>query len=214
MGAISNQWSFLKGYFGAPTCVGAVAPSSRALAEALSRPYRECATPAKVLEVGAGTGPVTSYLASHLGERDELHVCEIRPDFATILERTVLTEDRFGSAIEQERVQLYQMPIQELERENYYDFVISGLPLTAFSLRDIKDVLGVIRKSLKPGGVLSYFEYVAIRKAVSRLTPGAHGKKRRVISAYLSRNIRRHQFARETVLQNIPPAHARHLRFD
>jgi len=214
MGAISNQWRFLKGYLHAPTCVGAVAPSSRALAEALSRPYRECASPARVLEVGAGTGPVTSYLASQLGDQDELHVCEIRPDFAHILEQTVLTEDRFGAAIGQKRVRLYQMPIQELDRENYYDFVISGLPLTAFSLRDIKDVLRVIRKSLKSGGVLSYFEYVALRKAVSRLTPGVHGKKRRVISAYLSRNIRRYQFAKETVLQNMPPAHARHLRFD
>jgi hypothetical protein len=36
----------------------------------------------------------------------------------------------------------------------------------------------------------------------------------RAVSRYLTTNIRAHQFDRRTVIQNLPPAHVRHLRFD
>ncbi len=204
---------FLKGYLLSPAQVGAIGPSSRALAVALCEPYQRFSGPARVLEVGAGTGAVTRRLGSLLGEKDELDICEIDPDFADILEHDVLRHADFAPGVAAGRVRLLRSPVQKLTYENRYDFVISGLPLTSFELSDLQEVFGVIRRCLKPGGVFSYFEYLALRKTSRLFSFGSRRARIRSVSAYLGRNIRDHQFDRKTVLQNLPPAHARHLRF-
>jgi len=104
--------------------------------------------------------------------------------------------------------------IQDLSSDKKYDFVMSGLPLTAFELRDVEDVFDVIRRCLKPGGVFSYFEYVGLRRTSRALSLGKKRARVRAVSRYLSSTIQNHEFARDTVLVNLPPAHARHLRFE
>lgn len=211
---LGQRWRFARQYLREPNVVGALAPSSSALALALCEPFRRRTRPARVLEVGAGTGAITRHIGPLLGDHDELDVCEIQPSFADILEREVLAHDSFASARAQGRLRVLCKPVQELTQNNHYDFVISGLPLTAFAFEDLQAVLATIRRSLRPGGVFSYFEYVALRRASRLLSFG--GKRRRIqrVSAYLSEHIREHQFDREIVLRNFPPAHARHLRFE
>ncbi len=211
---LHHRLRFLTGYFRDPHIVGALSPSSSALAAALCEPFKRFGQPATVLEIGAGTGAVTRHLGPLLGEKDELDICELHPDFADILEREVLAQPEFAPGVEAGRVRLLRRPVQDLTCENRYDFIISGLPLTAFKLRDVRDVFKVIRRGLKPGGVLSYFEYVGLRRTSRLLSLGRRRARIQWVSAYLSRNIRDHQFDRTIVLQNIPPAHARHLRFE
>lgn len=212
--SLLKRWQFLKGYLRAPHTVGAIAPSSRALASALCEPFRRHRGPARLLEIGAGTGPITRYLGSILGERDELDICEIKPEFVEILKRDVLSHGNFASALATRRVRLYGTAVQQLARENTYDFIISGLPFSAFGLHDVREVFDVVRRSLKPGGVFSYFEYVGMRKVSRVLAVGKERERIRKVSAFLSSNIHEHQFARRTVLRNLPPARARYLRFD
>jgi phospholipid N-methyltransferase len=149
-----------------------------------------------------------------LGPDDELDICEIQPDFAGILERDVLTNRDFAPLVASGRVRLFQSPVQDLPYEDRYDFVISGLPLTAFELPLVEEVFAVIRRAIKPGGVLSYFEYVGLRRLSVALSLGSKRSRIRKVSDYLSDNIRTHQFDRRTVFRNLPPAHARHLRFE
>ena len=205
---------FFKKYLTEPTVVGAVAPSSPSLARALCDPFRRCTRPARVLEVGAGTGAITRHLGSLLGERDELDICEIHDDFADMLETRILTTAPFRPAVDEGRVRLLRGAVQDIARENHYDFVISGLPLTAFAYGDVRAVFATIRRSLKPGGILSYFEYVALRRMSRILSMGADRTRVRRVSAYLTRQIRRFQVDRRTVVANFPPAYARHLCFE
>ena len=211
---LQHQWRFLRGYLRDPQRVGAVAPSSPTLASALCEPYRCSARPVSVLEVGAGTGAVTRHLGTLLHDSDRLDVCEIRHDFADVLKHEVLGNPDFAGAVASGRVRLLRLPIQQLPGSSLYDFVISGLPLTAFGIRDVREVLGVIRRCLKPGGVFSYFEYVGMRRAFRTLALGKGRRRIRLVSAYLSRKIAAHEFSRRTVLRNFPPAYARHWRFD
>lgn len=197
-----------------PSTVGAVAPSSRALAAAISEPFRRCNRRCDVLEVGAGTGPVTRYLGTILKPGDTLDVCEIQDDFAEILERDVLSGAEFAQPRAEGRVRVLRHAIQELSPDKRYDFVISGLPLTAFELCDVEQVFDVIRGCLKPGGVFSYFEYIGLRRTSRAFSLGRKRARVRAVSRYLSSTIREFEFARHTVLGNIPPAHARHLRFE
>lgn len=211
---LGHRWRFLSRYLRDPNAIGSIAPSSRALAEALSEPFRNSTGPASVLEVGAGTGAVTRYLGTILREGDTLDICEINHDFADLLERDVLSNANFAPLVAQGRVRLLRLPIQELSSDKHYDFVISGLPLTAFELRDVQDVFEVIRRCLKPGGVFSYFEYLGMRRTSRTFAIGKRRARIRAVSAYLTETLRQHRFTTKTVFLNFPPASTHHLRFD
>jgi len=212
--AIGHRWEFLTNYLKHPNRVGAIAPSSQSLAEAIVQPYRTHGKPSTVLEIGAGTGPVTRMISTFFGPEDCLDVCEISDELSDILERDVLTAPNLARGVREGRVKLLRLPAQKIEAERHYDFIICGLPLTAFELQDVKDVFAFIRRALRPGGVMSYFEYIGFRRTTRALAIGHRRDRIREVHAYLSRNIREHQFGRRSVYQNFPPAHVRYLRFD
>ncbi len=210
---LRHHWRFIRGYVRDPSVVGSVAPSSRALASALCAPYHRETRRACVLEVGAGTGAVTRHLGSILRDGDELDVCEMQPDFAEILRRDVLTRSDFAPAVSDGRVRLLQSAVQDITEENRYDFIISGLPFTSFGLGDVQSIFDVVRRSLKPGGVFSYFEYFGFRKTSSAIALGKSRARVRSVSRFLTQTIRDHQFATRIVVRNVPPALTRYLRF-
>lgn len=211
--SLEHSISFFRQYLRTPELVGAFVPSSRSLAAAVCTAYRRHNGPARVLEVGAGTGAITRYLGRILGRNDFLDICEISDELADILERDVLSGSDFAAPLQERRVRLLRMPVQRIQAEGQYDFVISGLPLTAFTVEMVNEILDVLRRALKPEGVLSYYEYVGVRRASEVLFLGQKRVRYRQVSRCLTDNIRRHQFDKQTVLRNIPPAHARHLRF-
>jgi len=211
---LTHSWRFFRRYLVEPRVVGALTPSGRALALALCEPYRNCHRPARILEVGAGTGGITRHLAAMLKRGDRLDICEIQREFADILERDILEHPQIAPAVAEGRIRVLCQPVQQIAEEKRYDFVISGLPFTAFNLEDVEEIFEVIRRCLRPGGVFSYFEYVAMRRTSALLSVGRGRDRYRSVSAFLTQRIREHQFDRRTVLQNLPPAHARHLRFD
>ncbi|RJP33676.1 MAG: methyltransferase domain-containing protein [Phycisphaerales bacterium] len=205
---------FLRQYLTSPSSVGAVWPSSQSLARALCEPYACADRPSAILEVGAGTGAVTRYLGRILRPTDQLDVCELAPAFLRVLEEEVLSDASFDRARNESRVRLIPGRVQDLPGAGRYDFVISGLPLTAFSPEDVDEVIGTVRRLIRPGGVFSYFEYVGLRRLSRWIRLGDRRRRMRRVSSRLDDMIRAHQFRRRVVLANIPPAYARHLCFD
>jgi len=214
LSALETQLRFFGTFLKEPHRVGAVAPSSSRLCAALCGPARAFKGPRYLLEVGAGTGAATRQIGKILTSDDRLDICEISDKFADILERDVLSAPGFSKHVKDGRVRLLRMPVQELPGERQYDFVLSGLPLTSFALRDVEAVFDVVRRVLKPGGVFSYFEYMWLRRTRRVLTVGPKRQQIRDVSAYLTQELRRHRFAKSQVFRNIPPAYAHHLRFD
>ena len=211
---LSQTLTFFRQYLTSPGVVGAVTPSSRYLAAALAAPFARRREPARVLEVGAGTGSVTRALARHFGPADRLDVCEIEPTLADVLESGVLRSGVLGAARREGRVRLIRGPVQEICAPDTYDFVVSSLPFNAFGRADVQQILTVIERNLKPGGVFSYFEYIGVRLVRSSFPLDLRRRRFREVSAFLKQQIKSHQVARKTVWLNIPPAHARHWRFD
>ncbi len=208
-----NALTFLKTYIASPNVTGAVAPSSRGLALALTSPLRAHQSPSRILEVGAGIGPVTRVIGDCLGPEDRLDVCEIQPELADVLESGPLSQGKLASARNEGRVRLIRAPIQEVEAVGTYDFVISGLPFTAFDLESVREIVSVIRSSMKPCGVFSYFEYIALRAIGRNLGLKSTKERLRPVSAFLDEMIADYQIKRQSVMLNIPPAYARHLVF-
>jgi phospholipid N-methyltransferase len=190
---------------------GALLPSSRFLGRALVSELRKPRGPSRILEVGPGTGSVTAQILRHLRPDDHLDAVEINAHFVTLLERRFLDEPRFRRYHDQ--VRLIHAPVEELLGDRVYDFIISGLPLNNFPTAQVRDIFRAFNRLLKPGGMLSYFEYVLIRQLK---TPFANRRERRRlyrVGRVVGQYIGAYQFRRQHVLMNVPPAIVRHLRF-
>jgi phosphatidylethanolamine/phosphatidyl-N-methylethanolamine N-methyltransferase len=190
---------------------GAILPSSRFLARALTSQLKQPRQPARILEVGPGTGSVTCAIARHLGSEDRLDAVEINEQFVHSLERRIQRDKAFNVCRDQ--VQVIHAALEDLIGDSVYDFIVSGLPLNNFSVAQVRQIFAAFNRLLKPGGTLTYYEYVLVRQIK---TPFVNRRERRrlfrvgrVIGGY----IENYQVRRERIFINVPPATVRHLRF-
>jgi len=189
---------------------GAIAPSSRFLARTLTEPLSNGKRPARVLEVGPGTGAVTQRIVRLLQPGDHFDLVELNPAFVKILRDKFRSDPAYSSAAEQAAV--HQCPLQEFTAEQPYDFIISGLPLNNFPPELVQDIFETFFRLLAPSGTLSYFEYMYFRPI--RIVVGRRPDRERlrkldsVIRPYLGR----HRIRRDWVFANLPPAWVQHLR--
>jgi phospholipid N-methyltransferase len=189
---------------------GAVLPSGLFLAQALARPLRGPRPAARILEVGPGTGAVTRAIARRMVRGDRLDAVEINATFARLLEQRVAREEAF--AAHREQVQVIHAPLEELLGESVYDFIVSGLPLNNFTPAQVRAVFAAFKRLIKPGGLLSYFEYTLVRQLKTPFVNLPERRRLRRVGRLVGRYIRNHQVRRERIFLNVPPATVRHLR--
>jgi phospholipid N-methyltransferase len=221
-----RYWTECREFFGEfrrhYSTTGSILPSSRSLARALASPVRQGRErerrerqrrePARILEVGPGTGAVTAEILRQLRPDDRLDIVEINEHFIKVLERRFETEPLFHSRRQQ--VRLMHAPLQEMAGAGVYDYLISGLPLNNFPLALVREIFHAYRRLLKPGGVLSYFEYLGIRSLKRLFVDWKQRRRLHVLGRYLQRQISAGQFREQWVFLNFPPAVARHFRFE
>jgi phosphatidylethanolamine/phosphatidyl-N-methylethanolamine N-methyltransferase len=210
-----NHWSgwleFYQEFRRSYRNTGSIVPSSRRLASALALPFRRRQGPACILEVGPGTGAVTAEILRLMQPEDRLDMVEINPQFVTILNRRFELEPLWRSRRAQS--QLINAPLQDLPGNGAYDFMVSGLPLNNFPLSLVREIFQAYRRLLKPSGVLSYFEYLAIRDLKIAFVPEKEQRRLRVLTRFLHRRISAYQISEQRVFLNVPPAVARHFCF-
>src|SRR5436309_8910636 len=83
---------------------GSLLPSSRFLAKALVTELRKTRGPARILEVGPGTGSVTAQILRHLRADDRLDAVEINGHFIELLRQRFHTEWPFWRCRDQVRL--------------------------------------------------------------------------------------------------------------
>jgi len=188
---------------------GSVLPSSRFLARALAAELRLPRPAGRILEVGPGTGSVTAQILRHLQPGDLLDVVEINAHFVNLLRRRVDRDKLFFARRDQ--LQVIQGAVESLPGEGVYDYIISGLPLNNFPVAQVREIFRVYNRLLKPGGTLSYFEYVFIRQLKTPFVNQSERRRLFSVGRVVSRYIRAHQIRRQRVFMNVPPATVRHL---
>jgi phosphatidylserine decarboxylase len=172
---------------------------------------RQRSGPARILEVGPGTGAVTVELLRQLGPEDHLDLVEVNEYFVNLLLRRFEQDNTFRA--HRWQVEIIHAPLQEVTGSAGYDYMISGLPLNNFPLSLVREIFHAYERLLKPGGVLSYFEYLWIRTLKKPFVTGRERQRLHVLTRFLARRISSSEFRRNLVFLNLPPAVARHLRF-
>ncbi|MBG79943.1 MAG: hypothetical protein CMJ39_04435 [Phycisphaerae bacterium] len=196
--------NFFREFLRSQSSVGAISPSSRFLAKAITRPARSWDQPRRWLEVWPGTGVFTRELIKALGDGDQLDVVELNPAFCEHLRNHVL--EAGGSQVE-----LHEGSITEVTLGGRYDSVVCGLPYNAFPTHVSRAILRRLISLIRPGGTLSFFEYAAIRHA-RRLVGNAQVKREMVWhERFIQRLETDMSSQRDLVLCNLPPAWAVHL---
>jgi phosphatidylethanolamine/phosphatidyl-N-methylethanolamine N-methyltransferase len=188
---------------------GAIAPSGAALARAITAPLAAAPGPRRVLEAGAGTGVFTREILRHLEAGDTLDIYEINPVFLPWLERR-----KEQARIEARGIHctVHACDLGLAPAEPRYDFIISGLPLNNFAPQRVGEILELLESRLRPGGVLSYFEYLYIRDLKRALVHDRAERARiEAVTAVVEGFLARHRHQAETVVWNLPPAVAHHV---
>ncbi|WP_399085615.1 class I SAM-dependent methyltransferase [Streptomyces sp. BBFR2] len=207
----AEGWMFLLEAARDMRTVGALTPSGRALAHALTRPVRDRAPhPTAVLEAGSGTGAVTRALIPQLPLGSRLDVVEANRRFAARLR--VLAASHPHLAGRREQVRVHQGYVESFEAGRRYDVIISGLPLTNFPPQHVDRIMARYMDLLHPGGTLTYFAYIGTRRARALLASRAEACRHAAVDEVMSDYQRRYAVGRWQVWANLPPAYVWQLR--
>ncbi|MGH3857809.1 MAG: class I SAM-dependent methyltransferase [Pseudonocardiaceae bacterium] len=145
--------AFLAAVVRSPATVGAVAPSSPHLAARLAAVVPRGGKPV-VVELGPGTGSVTTAIEHRLAGRGRHVAVEIDPVLARYLRAEHAgVEVLVGDAADLERLFTeHQVPA--------VDAVVSGLPWSLIDAGVQRAIVAATARSLRPGGCFTTFAYL------------------------------------------------------
>ena len=189
---------------------GAVLPSGRRLACALAGRVANGQLPQSVLEVGPGTGAVTGHILERLGPEDRLDLVELNERFADVLRSRLEREPAWQAVAD--RVRVLEMPVEQIDPEATYDVIVSGLPLNNFSCDLVQQIFAQFHRLSAEQARLSFFEYIAVRKAKSLFCRPSERRRLFGIERLLTREFDRWEVDRQCILGNAPPAWVHHLQ--
>jgi phospholipid N-methyltransferase len=197
--AVLHGLKFLRQSFQHGTTVGAVWPSSKGLCEAMVRPVFETPSrgPLRVLEVGAGVGPVTAELTERLMPGDHLDVVELNPAFCETLRQRFV-----GAPIPPH---IHNENILEFAPGILYHHIVSGLPLANFPVEVSEAMYKRFFSLLEPGGTLVMFHHILGRQVI-RAFGGPKDRRRARQLMELEATLEPLVVGSRAVMLNVPPA--------
>lgn len=222
MNQLTETSQFLREFVQHVHEVGALLPTSVYAADTLAAECARHSGPKRVLEVGAGTGAITVRIARLLQPGDHLVICEINPTFVQLLQARFDRDPMLRACLPQ--VTFYTGSILDwppgskatdtnrfrVPPDQKFDYIISAIPFNNCPPEFVDQVLSHYRQLLKPGGVLSYIEYIGgrTRKWIDHTDPQLNARL-----AVFKRYLGRFEYRRDVVLRNLPPAWIHFLRY-
>ncbi len=179
---------FLREAFFAPRKVGAIAPTSRRLAEHL---VETAGVPgaSKIVELGAGTGAITRAIMKSKAPAAKVFALERNPSFASVLEKEFPELRVICHCVSHLREDAYALGFERA------DAIISALPWTIFSDDMQRHALEAASELLAPSGIFTTV-------ACAGLNLAAPGRRFRKLLGGTFRDVR----ASPVIWSNLPPA--------
>ena len=185
-----TQTLFLRQFVQSPRTVGAVLPSSPALARAMLAPI-DFASARTIVEFGPGTGAFTREIARRLVPGCRYLGIELNPTFV----RRLADEFPRLAFVHGSVADLDQ--ILATERIGAIDAIVCGLPCALLPIALQESVFAAMDRALVPGGLFVTFGYPQ-----SLVLPGAWALRRRLRRGFA------HVSHTPVVWGNVPPAFA------
>lgn len=192
-----SSCTFFGLYTKKPETIGAIAPSSSYLAQTMIKNLDCNITPKRILEVGGGTGVMTSEIKKCLTPQDELIVYEIEEDLCKIL------NEKFG---DKKNIKILCKDIRTIDTKQKFDYIVSTLPLNSFPAVFVKEIFSLYFNILKEDGVLSFFEYLYLQSFRKYIGTDESIRKTKKLRSVIENTIRKYSFDEDNVLLNLPPA--------
>jgi phospholipid N-methyltransferase len=142
---------------------------------------------------------------------DRLDAVEINARFVELLEGRLQKDKVFRARRDQ--IEVVHAAVQDLVGDAVYDFIVSGLPLNNFPVALVREIFATYNRLLKPGGMLSYYEYTLVRQLKTPFVDRRERRRLFRVGRVMRGYIQDYQVRRERILMNVPPATVRHLRF-
>lgn len=179
--------TFFREFTRSPGKVGSIAPSSKFLADELIE-AADIQPGHVVVELGAGTGPVTRRLSAVINGNPFLAI-EPNPEMARWVREQVPEAEVVEGFAQDLPMLLQQWGYPKADR------IISSLPFAGWQEAMQDEVMDAVLQSLKPDGRMVTFTYLH-----SQVLPGALRFKRKLHSAFAQ--VRKSK----PILANVPPA--------
>jgi phosphatidylethanolamine/phosphatidyl-N-methylethanolamine N-methyltransferase len=154
---------------------GAVCSTSKWAAKAMTNPMRKSRKPARILELGPGTGSVTVKILEEMIEGDELVICEINPNFMSALKERLSDNPHFQK--HKSRIQFFQCPAQDLPAGTPYDFIVCSLPFLNFDKKTVTEIFAKLKEVSHRDSLMTYYQYIGLRQ-LSKIVAAPDRKKR------------------------------------
>lgn len=189
---------------------GACLPTSRWAAQALIAPLTEPnRSPKRILELGPGTGSVTVPIVLQLREGDQLTICEINPRFMKALKEKLNAIPAFQKVRDQ--VEFFEGPAQQLPENGTYDMIVCALPFLNFELSLVQEIFAKLRKVSTPETLMTYYEFIGLRKVGESVSHPDRRKRLSQISTYMDAKLDQ-KLNRERVWLNVLPINVYTIR--
>lgn len=166
---IKDNIVLLKGFFEEFKNTGTAFKSSKWAAKALTNPLRTNAAAKNIIEVGAGTGPVTEEIIRDMGEEDSLTIVEINPKFMCVLKEVICKMPEYQ--LHKDRIQFFEGPVQDVPEDRQYDVIVCALPFLNFEPNLVQEIFEKFNRLGHTETVMTYYEYIGMRhlgKVVSK----------------------------------------------
>ncbi|MFL0166271.1 class I SAM-dependent methyltransferase [Candidatus Clostridium helianthi] len=151
---------FLREYFKSPRIVGAVAPSSKRLAEKMISDI-DFENAKCIVEYGPGTGVFTDKLVEGKRKDTILLLLEFNKEFCKQLEERYKGYDKI--ILKNDSAENVDKYLKE-HNINEVDYVVSGLPFASLPKNASNKILRKTRSILKKDGVFITFQYTLLKK--------------------------------------------------
>ncbi len=177
---LDDEVRFLRSWIEKPLHMGAVMPSSRVLARTMAQ-YVDIDSDAPVIELGPGTGAITSALIAHGVDQKRLVLVEYNPGFCALLrdrypQATVVQGDAY--ALRDSLWNVLSAPASA---------VVSGLPLVTKPMLTRLKLIRDAFVAMAPGSPFVQFTY-SVAPPIPKSLPGVSTE------------------ASERIWMNLPPA--------
>ncbi len=177
---LDDEVRFLRSWIEKPLHMGAVMPSGRVLARTMAQ-YVDIHATGPVVELGPGTGAITSALVEHGIEQSRLVLVEYNPGFCALLrdrypQATVVQGDAY--ALRDSLSKVLKAPAAA---------VVSGLPLVTKPMLTRLKLIRDAFSALTPGAPFVQFTY-SVTPPIPKSLPGVSTE------------------ASERIWMNLPPA--------